>query len=483
MSVRPALLLPLALLVSSASAQTTARKIDALVKAYADQGRFNGAVLVASQGKVIYRKGFGWANAEWKAPNTPTTRFLIGSVTKQFTAMLVLQLVEERKLRLDGTIGDYLPEYPAGPGRAITIHQLLTHSSGLHNYTALPRFFPEWSRDPYTPAQLVGLFDSLPLDFPPGSAWRYSNSGYIVLGAIIERVGGKPYDVALRERILEPLGLRETGYEWNATLIPNRADGYTRGFDGDEHAAYLDMSTPFAAGGMYSTVEDLYRWDQALAAHRLLSAESYATYLAPQVAMGRGGLRYGYGWVHGKVARQAPGDSAATIGHDGGINGFSSCNLMVPADGIAIIWIDNSATADEIQHGILDLLYGRPAPPPAISVAKTLYPIIIRQGAAAAVARYHAWQRDAGGKYDFSEQEINLLGYHLLRRHRAADAAAIFRLNAETNPGSSNAWDSLGEGQLAAGDTANAIVSYRRSLDLDAGNRNAASILERLGRR
>lgn len=481
MPLRPALFFTLSVCTATASpAQTTAARIDALVRSYADQGEFSGSVLVAWQGKVIYRKGFGWANAEWKVPNTPATKFRIGSVTKQFTAMLIMQLVEEGKLRLDGTIGDYLPDYPAGPGRAITVHQLLTHTSGLHNYTAIPRFFPEWSRLPQSPAALLAMFDSLPLDFAPGTSWRYSNSGYLVLGAIIERVGGKPYDVALRTRILDPLGLKDTGYDWNTPVIPNRAEGYTRGFDGDEHANYIDMSTPYSAGGMFSTVEDLYRWDQALAARKLLSPASYQIYLAPHFDI-RPGLKYGYGWLHGRVARRAGQDSVEAIGHDGGINGFNSSNFMVPADGLVVIWLDNTTQDRQLQDPISDILYGRPVQSAPLSVARTIYPIILRQGADSGAARYHEFKRQAPGRYDFSEPEMNLLGYHLLKQGRPADAATVFALNVEGNPSSSNAYDSLAEALLAAGDTARAITNYRRSLELDASNQNAARILQQLG--
>lgn len=479
---RTAPLVWLALLVTPLSAQNPVGKLDALVRHYADAGLFNGSVLVADHGRVIYRKGFGWANAEWKIPNAPDTKFRIGSVTKQFTAMLVMQLVEEGKLRLDGTIGDYLAEYPAGPGRAITIHQLLTHTAGLHNYTALPRFFPELSRDPHSPVELLALFDSLPLDFQPGSRWSYSNSGYITLGVIIERMTGKPYEVALRERVLEPLGLKDTGYDWNGSVLANRAEGYTRGFDGDGHANYIDMSTPFSAGGMFSTVEDLYRWDQALAERRLLSPSSYARYLAPQVEV-RPGLEYGYGWLYEKVDRGPGRDSVMAVRHNGGINGFQSCNFMIPEDGIAIIWLDNTSQDREIQEGITELLYGRAARTPRVSIARTIYPIILRQGADSAVRRYHDLKRQASERYDFSEAEMNLLGYHLLQHGRSEAAVEILKLNAEEHPESSNAYDSLGEAWLAAGDTAKAVVNYQHSLELDPGNQNAVQLLQRLGAR
>jgi len=483
MLLRPALLAGLALLSTAPlAAQNTVARIDALMKSHAAQGRFSGSVLVADHGRVIYRKGFGWANAEWKIPNTPDTKFRIGSVTKQFTAMLVMQLVEAGKLRLDGAIGDYLPEYPAGPGRAITIHQLLTHTSGLHNYVALPRFYPELSRDPYRPVDLLPLFDSLPLDFEPGSQWRYSNSGYITLGVILERVSGKAYDVALRERVLQPLGLKDTGYDWNRAVLGNRADGYRRGFDGDEHADYLDISVAYSAGGMYSTVEDLYRWDQALAARKLLSPASYARYLAPQFQI-RPGTEYGYGWLYTRVERGPGRDSVMSVRHNGGINGFQSCNFMVPEDGVAIIWLDNTSQDNEVQEGIAGLLYGRSVKAPLASIARTIYPIILRQGADSAVRRYHDLKRQAPERYDFSEAEVNLLGYHLLQHGRAAAAVQVLTLNAEEFPESGNAYDSLAEAWLAAGDTARAVANYQRSLKLDPGNQNAVQLLQRLGAR
>jgi CubicO group peptidase (beta-lactamase class C family) len=460
-------------------AQAPAAKIDALVRTYVDQGRFNGSILVADHGKVIYRKGFGWANAEWRMPNAPDTKFRIGSITKQFTAMIVLQLVEEGKLRLDGTIGEYLPEYPAGPGRAITIHQLLTHTSGLRNYLAVPNFFPELSKLPQRPAEFLAVFDSLPLDFEPGSQWRYSNSGYFVLGVIIERVGGKPYDVALRERILDPLGLRDTGYDWNEPVLGRRAEGYNRGFDADQHAAYIDMSTPFAAGAMYSTVEDLYRWDQALVARKGLSPDSYDQYLAPHASAGPG-RGYGYGLSFWRIERGAGRDSAQVIAHYGGINGFSSCNLMIPADGIAIIWLDNTTQSPPLEQDIIRLLYGLPATPPPVPIGRAIYPILQREGAESAVKRYHDLRRQSPGRYDFAEPELNQLGYHLLKLGRASDAVQILKLNAEAYPESSNAYDSLGEAWLAAGDTAQAVANYRRSLERDAGNQNAVQLLRRL---
>jgi CubicO group peptidase (beta-lactamase class C family) len=234
--IPPLVVLLLAALVGTARPQATAGRIDAIVQRYSREGLFQGSVLVADHGKVIYRKAVGLANAEWNVPNTVDTKFRIGSITKQFTAMLILQLLDEGKLRLDGTLGDYLPEYPEGPGRAVTIHQLLTHSSGIPSYTSNPKFFPEESRNPATPTEFIKRFWSLPLDFEPGTRFQYNNSGYFLLGVIIERLTGLSYPDALQQRILTPLGLRNTGYDWSTPLMPRRAGAYSVGLDGPENA-------------------------------------------------------------------------------------------------------------------------------------------------------------------------------------------------------------------------------------------------------
>jgi CubicO group peptidase (beta-lactamase class C family) len=479
-AARAALLATLAL-PDGLDAQSPSRRIDELVRAYHEQSRFHGAVMVAHKGRVIYRKGFGWANAEWQARNTPATRFRIGSVTKQFTAMLVLMLAEEGKLRLDGTIRDYLPEYPAAQGDRVTVHQLLTHTSGIPSYTNLPGFMTEVSRNPATPAEFLHRFDTLPFEFPPGREFRYNNSGYFVLGVIIERLEGEPYDRVLRRRILEPLGLNETGYDWSADIIPQRASAYRQTLGGLRHAEYLDMSLPYAAGSMYSTVDDLWRWDQALAAGKLLSAESYRLMEAGHVVAGPGS--YGYGWFVDRVDRGPGRDSATALWHTGGINGFAAMNYRIPEDGVAIIWLDNSSQGSPLHDRIRDILYGLPYELPRPSIARALLPLIRDQGAATGIRQYRELRARSPAAFDFREPELNTLGYALLRGGRVADAVAIFALNVEMYPAGANTYDSLGEAYLAAGDTALARANYRRSLELNPQNGNAAAILRRIAPR
>ncbi|HWO00616.1 MAG TPA: serine hydrolase domain-containing protein, partial [Blastocatellia bacterium] len=249
---------------TSVRAQDKAAKIDELMKVYNSYRQFNGAVLVAENGKVIFKKGYGMANMEWNIPVETDTKFRLGSITKQFTSMLILQLVQEGKIKLEGKLTDYLPDYRKDTGDRITIHQLLNHTSGIPSYTGLPNFFQEISRNPYSVSDFVKKYTSGDLEFEPGTKWNYNNSGYFLLGAIVESVTGKPYEQALKERIFDPVGMKNTGYDHYATILAKRAAGYEKRPGGFINAPYLDMSLPYAAGSLYSTVEDLYLWDQAL---------------------------------------------------------------------------------------------------------------------------------------------------------------------------------------------------------------------------
>ena len=219
----------------------------------------------------------------------PDTKFRIASITKQFTAALILQLVEEGKIKLDGKITDYLPDYRKDTGDKVTIHHLLNQTSGIPDYSARPNFSNEISRMRYGVADFVKKFASDDLEFEPGSKYRYSNSGYHILGAIVEQVTGKTYETNLQERILKPLGMTNSGYANNSTLLEKHADSYEKTPTGYLNASYIDMSIPYAAGSMYSTVEDLYLWDQALYKDRILSADSKKLMFTPGLG------DYGYG--------------------------------------------------------------------------------------------------------------------------------------------------------------------------------------------
>src|SRR5437764_8034776 len=207
---------------TSALAQDKAARIDQIISLYQKYSQFNGSALVADNGKIIYKNGSGLANMEWNMPNASDTKFRLGSVTKQFTATLILQLVEQGKIKLDGKLIDYLPDYRPDTGARVTIHNLLSHTSGIPSYTSLPGFFQDVSRNPFKVDDFIKKYASGDLEFEPGVRFVYSNSGYFLLGAIIEKVTGKPYEQALRENIFDPLGMKNTGYDHWGAIIEKR---------------------------------------------------------------------------------------------------------------------------------------------------------------------------------------------------------------------------------------------------------------------
>jgi CubicO group peptidase (beta-lactamase class C family) len=462
---------------TNAFAQQNVQKIDGLLKQYYGYGQFNGTVLVADKGKIIYEKGFGQANMEWAIPNQTDTKFRIGSVTKQFTAALILQLVEEGKVKLDGKLSDYLPDYRKDTGSKITVHQLLNHTSGVPSYTNRPDFRDEVSRDPHSVADFVTKFASGDLEFEPGTKFSYNNSGYFLLGAIVEKVTGKSFETVITERIFKPLGMNNSGYDNQAPLLQKRASGYQKTQTGYENAPYLDMSLPYAAGSLYSTVDDLFKWDQSLYADKILSAESKKLMFTPGLS------NYGYGF---NIYDQAIGKTeqkTKIIQHGGGINGFNCLLTRAIDNRQTVIILDNVSLGKHhgrITNSIINILNGQPVEPPKNSIAETLYKIATEKNVAAAVAEYRKLKATKMAEYDFSEGELNTLGYQLFAMKRTKDAIEIFKLNVEMFPKSANPHDSLGEAYLEDNQKDLALVNYKKAVERDPKNTGAMQIVKLL---
>ncbi len=479
MKNRKVLILILIILLGAASAlaQDKVQKIDALLKAYSDYGQLNGAVLVAEGGKVVYKKGFGMANMEWDIPVQPDTRFRIGSITKQFTAAVIMQLVDEGKIKLDAHITDYLTDYRKDTGDRVTIHHLLNHTSGIPSYTGLPGFFQNESRNPYTVKDFVKKFASGDLEFEPGSKFAYNNSGYFLLGAIIEQVTGKPYAQNLKERIFDPLGMKDTGYDTAAPLIRHRAAGYQKTPDGFVNAPYLDMLLPYAAGSLYSTVEDLYKWDQALYDNKIISAANKELMFKPGLS------NYGYGFFISEQPIGKTEQKMKIIAHSGGINGFNSLMTRAVEQKNTVIILDNVGQGryqGQITNAIFNILNNQPYDAPKKSIAEALSKIALEKGGAAAVAEYRKLKTATDVAYDFSEDELNQLGYQLLGKDKTKDAIEIFKLNVEMFPKSSNPYDSLGEAYLKDNQKDLALVNYKKAVELNPNNAGAVQIVKRL---
>ena len=460
----------------AALAQDHAAKIQELLALAHKYRQFNGSALVAENGKVVYKGAFGLANMEWDIPNTPDTKFRLGSITKQFTATVTMQLVEQGKIKLDAKISDYLPDYRKDIGQKVTIHQLLTHTSGIPSYTSQPGFFENVSRNPYKVDDFVKKYASGDLEFEPGSKYSYNNSGYFLLGAIIEHVTGKPYEQVLKERIFDPLGMKNTGYDHHDTIIPKRATGYRKTSDGYTNAAYLDMSIPYAAGSLYSTVEDLYLWDQALYSDKLLSAESKALMYKPVLE------DYGYGWVVQNASFKQNGNSVQTISHGGGINGFTTTIVRFPQEKNLIVMLDNTGTGylDRLSDSIAKILYNQPYEQPKMSIVSVLEKTIVEKGIEAGIAQYRDLKAKQGALYDFAEGQLNQLGYQLLRSGKPKEALEIFKLNVEAYPKSFNTYDSLGEAYVAINERELAKQNYKKALELNPNNASAVAALKQL---
>jgi CubicO group peptidase (beta-lactamase class C family) len=454
----------------------SAAKIDKLMSQYADCCLFTGTVLVSEHDKIIFKKGYGLADREWNIPNTPDVKFRLGSITKQFTSMLIMQQVAKGNIRLDGHISDYLPYYRKDTGAKVTVSQLLSHTSGIPSYTDDPKFFEDVSRNYYAVDDFVKKFCGGDLQFEPGTKFHYDNSGFFLLGAILEHVTGKTYEVLLKENILVPLGMQDSGYDHHADLIAKRASGYQQDLAGVVNAPYLDMALPYAAGSLYSTVEDLYKWDQALYTDKLVPNDLKQKLFTPNLE------NYGYGWDIRTIPAGEPGAGQTVISHGGGINGFNTLEQRLVGDHDLVVIFNNTPGADlgEMAKGVRAILYGQEPATPKRSVVHELGETVVNRGVDAAVAQYRELKRNNPNGYNFDERALNQLGYMLLQKGRNADAIAIFNLNIEEYPKSGNVYDSLAEAYAKDGQKQKAIDNYRKSLELDPKNQNAADKLKDL---
>jgi D-alanyl-D-alanine carboxypeptidase len=324
-----------------------AEAASALIAPFVAANLFAGDVLVAKDGEVLLRQGFGLADREWNVAHCATGKFRLGSLTKQFTAAAILQLMERGALVLDDEIARHYREAPAA-WRDVTLFHLLTHTSGIASNTSIPGFFQEMAQRDLSPREIIALTENEPLDFVPGTKFKYCNGGYVILGQVIERLSGKPYEDYIRENILAPLGLGNTGYEHVDMLIPRRVPGYRLRRGAIENAAYLAMSLPYAAGAIYSCVDDLLAWQRALATAKPISAASRDLMFADH------GQGYGFGWG---IQRQF---SRRHYVHAGGINGFSVVLSHYPDDDLTLILLANiqAAPVQKIARDLAALYFG-----------------------------------------------------------------------------------------------------------------------------
>lgn len=318
------------LLASAAAAANPAARMEEVVQSYVKNkdNPFMGVVLVERSGQILLSKGYGSANLEWDIPNTPTTKFRLGSISKQFTAAAILLLEDRDKLKVDDLVKKHLPDAPPAWDK-VTIFHLLTHTSGIPSFTAFPDY-PSLQALATFPKELVRRFRDKPLDFEPGEKWSYSNSGYALLGYLIERISGEGYSDFLRKNVFEPLEMKDSGYDSPAAIIPRRASGYSPGRKGSPvNTRFLHMTVPYAAGGLYSTTDDLLRWVHGLFGGKLLSTASLEKMITPfkqDYALG-----LGVSTVRGHKK----------IEHGGGIEGFNTHLAFYPDDQLIVAVLGN----------------------------------------------------------------------------------------------------------------------------------------------
>ncbi|MEO8068429.1 MAG: serine hydrolase [Flavobacteriales bacterium] len=449
-------------------------KMVPLMDLFVDRTGFNGVVLVAEAGQVIYRKAFGKANMEWNVPNTVDTRFKLASLGKQFTALIIMQLVESGKLELDDKLIAYVPEMTGKNADRITIHQLLNHTSGVPNYHVIADFDGAAAKRKLSRLEFLGLFKDKELLFEPGTQFQYSNLGYFLLALISERVTGRDLDALLRERIFRPAGMNDTFLEDTAAVMSNYASGYVNDYTHFEPAGFRDPSSVIGGGHVASTAPDLFRYDQALRTGKLLSAKYQERMYTP------GMDEYGYGWW--ATQYPVPGqDSVTLVYHDGGTSGAATVMYRFLESDRCVVVLSNVSPYDcyPIARGLSRILHDRAFDPPKRSLVERFARTVQQQGSDAAAKEFRALKANEA-EFELDGVAFNQLGYQYLRKNELDDAVAVFLLNVEAFPQVGDPYDSLAEAYMRQGKNELAIANYSRALDLDPNNANARVMLGKL---
>ena len=495
------------------------KTINDLMESYVNPGikiktrsPFSGSVLVAKNGEIVFEKAYGESDRKSKTQNTINTKFGIGSVTKQFTAMLIMQMVAEKTINLQDTIGKYLPYLPKDKKDNITIHQLLAHTSGLPHYEGLSAIgvsLREFGNTSYTPKELAILIGKTNLVRKPGTAYYYSSFGYDLLGTILEKVSGKTYKDLLSERIIKPLGLKNTGFESNEYVAKELAKGYryreVYGLDWwtSEHggkiteAPFRDQSTAYSAGGMYSTVRDLFTWSKALKTFKLLSPELTKIMLTPN--------KHGhcYGLVRNWDDIVEKNINVRLYGHGGALAG-NSAFIALYDDGTTIIYLANrnNLKAEEILHQIhirannLKDEFKLKGYPNRSSYSKFIeaggmpvlhdyfnrlskysgYKVNPSNSTMRGLMNIHLEAKKHTiadslkmafiNSFNKDERTLNEFGYYFLNSDYPKYALDFFKENTSKYPYSSNAWDRLGEAYLTYGNYNEAVNCYKKAIEI-----------------
>lgn len=457
-------------------AQHKRDQLHQVMKTYHQYNMFDGAVLVAEQGKIIYEDAFGMANREWNIPNSTETRFMIGSVSKPLTATLVLILAQKGLLQLDDRLDKYLPVFTNKPAARVTIRQLLSHTSGLPNYDIIPDFFPRISRQHFSRETYLNVFIDSALAFEPGTRYLYSSWGYFTLGYLIEKITGQSYEQAMQQELFSKINMTHSGSYAHTRIIPNRATGYDYGLGDYSSADFRDQSNTMGTGDIYTTVDDLFRFHLALTNHTLLNPELTEAMFTPGIRP----ARYGLGWFN-QAFRYTATDSVTVNYHLGTTEGFVAFYLRIPETNSMAVILCNSAPTDffGIIKNILRVLYNKPVQLKA-PVHKRMESYILQQGAAKAVEAYQQMKSDTAHYY-VDWLQLYYLGEKLYKLQRYEDARIIAENNVKEFPDRDYVALSLANIYLALNRREDAILYYRKALALNPVSDEARNKLKELG--
>lgn len=453
-------------LVYEIPAQELNNKIDEVILQFVELDQFSGSVLVAKDGNVLYAKAFGEANKDHHVKNTLKTKFNIGSIGKTFTGVAIMQLAEKGKLKVTDPVINYLEDFPYGD--KITIHHLLTHTSGTFNYFAHPEFPTKMFRMRGVSDILLLIYDQELRFDTPGEQFFYSNSGIVILGAVIEKITGQSYSSYIKENILIPFEMYDTSIDYWEQIVENRATGYIKGPTGKIQSNIFLVPPAGPDGGIKTTVEDLLKYDQALYGNKLLSDEFKKMMFTPFKN------NYGYCWRIDKKFGNT------VIGHGGGAPGVSAVFNRYIDDKYALIVLSNySNGAIDVSRTIEAIIFGQEYGLPKPTVAEFLYQNMNEKGIDYTIKNVD-WILSENGYEIRSSSTLNSLGYALLGENKIDMAIEIFKLNIRLYPDEANPYDSLGEAYMIKGDYELSIKHYKKALEIDPNFESAKKMLKRL---
>lgn len=444
---------------------------------------FNGNVLVIEKGEVLFEKSFGYTNLNKDEEIDLDTKFMLASLSKQFTATAIVLLKRKGKLSYDNKVNQYIDDFPY-PN--ITIRQLLNHTSGIPEYQD---FFNKQR------AQLTKRFESTgkrltnenvismyakhkpPLDFAPGSQFNYSNTGYVVLASIIEKVSRLSFGEFLDKRIFIPLRMHNTAV-YNGNITNNMAIGYK--LDIRTNSLVNNHTPDFFAvlgdGGIYSSINDFIKWDAALRDGTIINKEDLKDMYALPNLIDSSPSRYGFGWF----VRQLPFNGNTVLTHSGRFAGYTNSIFrdLTTENTIVILSNNSHKINEEINSATVRILYDKPYQLPKLKASVVLYQLIVNEGIKKGRTFYNSNKKNE--KYDFSERELNTLGYELIRNTSLKDAIEVFKWNVVAHPNSSNVYDSLGEAYLQLGNKKEALKNYKIAFEKDPKNDKTKAIIKKL---